>query len=161
MPSGWYNNGLMKCLDGTIDLDAANQCKLMLIKTTYTFDGTTQDENVISTSLTAAEITGVSGYVGGFNGAGRKAMTMTIQANDTVAPGRVEIAIPDQSWTALGAGDTIGGVALVREVTADSDSIPIAFWDVANTITNGGNIDLDFATLGAGGNLQIACTILA
>jgi hypothetical protein len=157
----------MKCLDGTIDLDTAT-IKVMLIKTsgTYTLNASTQDENAVNTGLTAAEIV-TSGYVGGFGGAGRKTVTVSMQANDSSSPNRVEIAFtPDPTtWTALGSPttDTIGGVALIyvpAGATSDADLIPIAFWDLATEVTtNGGDISIDWATLAAGGNLQINCSL--
>ena len=76
----------------------------------------------------------------------------------STANNRVEIAIADLTWTSLGGAtnQTINGVTLIKEGGAnDTTSIPLANFDLTNTITNGGNVTLDFATLGAGGNIQI------
>src|SRR5688572_25162730 len=100
--TGWYTDGLRKVTIGTIDMDTST-LKVMLLKTSYTFD---RDHTAVS-SLT--EITGVSGYTGGFAGAGRKTATVTTQSNNT--DNRAEYAIADLTWTALAAGDTIGSAA--------------------------------------------------
>lgn len=145
MATRWYGPGLLAVLNGTIDIDTT-ALKVMLLKSTYTFD---PDHQFVS-SLT--EISGVSGYTGGFNGAGRKSATVT--ADYKTASDRVDIAVADLTWTALGTGDTIGGAALIREITNDAASLAIAFFDFTDLPTNGSDVTLDFATLAAGGNLE-------
>src|SRR5690554_2690070 len=116
MASGWYTTGLLKILDGTIDLDT-DTVKVMLVKSTYTFN---PDQDLIddgSADDLASHEVDASGYTGGFGGAGRKTVTVTMQSNDT--DNRVDIAIADLTWTTLGTGNTIGGAALVREITND------------------------------------------
>jgi hypothetical protein len=148
MASGAYQNGISKILDGTIDLDTA-VLKIMLLKSTYTYD---PDHAAVS-SLT--EITGVANYTGGFGGAGRKTATVAISLDNT--NNKVIVTFTDLTWTALGTGDTIGGAALVREITNDAGSIPVVFFDFTDIPTNGGDVTLDFAAAGAnGGNLQFA-----
>ena len=151
MASGWYTQGLLKIADGTIDLDTS-VVKVMLVKAAYTFD---KSHSQVST-ISAHEIVATN-YTGGFNGAGRKTVSITMQKND--GAGRLDIAIGDVTYTALGGAvnDTPAAVVVIFETGgADSSSIPIAYLDHDNTPTNGGNITLDMATLGAGGNLQIA-----
>jgi hypothetical protein len=155
MASGWFTNGLLKLLDGTIDIDTST-LKVMLIDSTYTLDPDQDNVDITGTSdLAAKEISGASGYTGGYAGSGRKTATITLQQNDS--SNRVDIAIADLTWTSLGTGATIGGAALIYETGgADTSAIPIAFWDTTDTPTNGGNVTLDFAALASGGNLQIA-----
>lgn len=156
MASGWYSTGLKKCLDGTIALGTTS-LKIMLVSSTYSFDpdtdtlddGTSGDPN--SKELVATN------YTGGYGGAGRKSTTVTLQTNDT--SNRVDIALSNVTWTALGGAtnDTIGGVILVYETGgSDSTSIPIAFFDLTDTPTNGSDITLSMTSLGSGGNLRIA-----
>jgi hypothetical protein len=149
MASGAYQTGISKILDGTIDLDTT-ALKVMLLKSSYTYNA---DHNDVG-DLT--EISGVSGYTAGFNGAGRKAATVAISIDNT--NNKVICTFTDLTWTALGTGDTIGGAALIREITNDAASIPIVFFDFTDTPTNGGDFTLDFAAAGDnGGNLQFAC----
>ena len=157
MASGWFSQGLLRTLDGTIDLDTST-LKLMLVDTGYTYD---PDHEVVdpgtndAADLSHNEVVATN-YTGGFGGAGRKTAVVTMQKSN--ASNRVEIAIGDLTWTSLGGAtnDTVGGSALIREITNDTQSIPIGFFDVTDTPTNGGNVTLDFAALAAGGNMQIA-----
>lgn len=158
MGAGLYTYGWMKVLDGTIDLDTTT-LKMMIhtTATTYTYDA---DHTAVAAGgandLDDAEAN-VTNYTRGWGGAGRKTATVTLQANNT--NNRVDIAIGDLTWTSLGgaSNQTINGATLIREGGAsDTDSIPLANFDLANTITNGGDVTLDFATLGAGGNIQIS-----
>lgn len=154
MASFFYTTGLKECLDGTIDLDT-NTIKLLLVTSSYTPN---KDDLVVdaggANDVVDHEIN-VTGYTRGWGGAGRKTATITISANLT--NDRVDIAIGDLTWTALGTGATIAGAVLVKEGGAnDTTSRLIAYFDVTDTPTNGGDITLDFATMGAGGNLQIA-----
>jgi hypothetical protein len=159
MASGWYNNGV-DALFATENIAGGSPAvfKIMPVKTSYVFSATTQDEDVLTNSA-ANEIVATT-YVGGHAGSGRKTTTVTHQNNDTTDPGRVEIACSNVTWTALGGAtnDTIHGFVLFIEKASDATSIPICFFDTTDTTTNGGNIDLTFAALGAGGNLQVSCT---
>jgi hypothetical protein len=156
--SGLYTYGWMKVLDGTIDIDTT-VLKLMIhtTATTYTYDA---DHTAVDAGgaddLVDAEAN-VTNYARGWGGSGRKTATITLQANNT--DNRVDIAIGDLTWSALGgaANQTINGATLIKEGGSDdTTSIPLANFDLPNTITNGGDMTLDFATLGAGGNIQVS-----
>ena len=147
---GFYETGLYRILT---DLNlTSTTLKCMLLKTTAAWN---PDEAVVGTSLTAAELS-CTNYTVAYGGAGRKACTITGNANAT--DNRADFAVADQTWTTLGgaSNDTIGAAALIYEDTSDAVSVPIVFWDVTNTPTNGGNITLDHPTLVAGGSLQIS-----
>lgn len=154
MASHFYTTGLKECLDGTIDLDT-DTIKLMLVTASYTPN---KDDLVVDAGGANDPVDheiSVSGYTPGWGGAGRKTVTVTISANLT--NDRVDIAINDQTWTSLGSGATIAGAILIKEGGAnDTTSRLIAYFDVTDTATNGGDITLDFADIGSGGNLQIA-----
>jgi len=154
MASHWYNTALKEFLDGTMDIDTTT-LKIMLVKSGYTPD---KGDDVVdaggANDAVDHELT-VSGYTGGYGGAGRKTATVTLQANDT--DDRVDIAIADLTWTALATGETIAGAILIKEGGAnDTTSRLIAYFDVTDTPTNGGDITLDFNSLGSGGNLRIS-----
>ena len=155
MASFWYNLGLKEVMDGTtIDIDG-DTLKIMLVKSGYTAN---QDDDVVdaggANDAVDHELT-VSGYTPGYGGAGRKTATITIGANDT--DNRVDIAIADLTWTALATGETIAAAILIKEGGAnDTTSRLIAYFDVTDTPTNGGDITLDFLALGSGGNLRVS-----
>jgi len=158
MASGWYTKGLRECIDGTIDLDT-DTLKLMLVNASYAFDA---DHEVVDNAADDAtdpsfnEITATN-YTAGWGGAGRKTPTITMQENDT--QNRVEAALDDQTWSSIGGAtnDTIHGALLVKEGGSDdTTSRLIAFFDITDKTTNGTDFLLNFATLAAGGNMQIA-----
>jgi hypothetical protein len=137
MASGVYTNGIESVLNGGIDLDTTS-LKVMLVASSYTYD---PDHDFVDD---ITELSSVTNYTGGFNGAGRKAATVTI--TEQTANNRVVVILGDLTWTALGGASngTIGGAALIREITNDAASIPIAFFDVTDTPTNGSDVTLDF-----------------
>lgn len=151
-----YNKGWEEVINGVIDIDT-DTLKMMLIGTGVTYTPNKDDELVDAggaNDLIDAELNGVSGYTRGWGGAGRKTVTVTLQANDT--NDRVDIAIADLTWTALGAGDTIAYAVLIKEGGSDdTTSRPIACFDVTDTPTNGSDVTLDFLALGSGGNIRL------
>lgn len=160
MASGVYNNFLFRVFDRTIDV-TADTFKVMPVKSTYTLDATTQDEDVL-TNAASHEIVATN-YTGGHGGSGRKTCAVTFQRNDTNDPGRLEVAFADVQWTSpnLGgaANDTLSGYVVFCEKASDAASIPVCFFETANVTTDGATpITVDFAALGSGGNLQITCT---
>lgn len=141
MASAWFNKGKFHILGGTINL-TSDTIKVMLVKTSYTFD---VDHNFIS-DVSTHEL-GVSGYTAGFGGAGRKTLaSKTFTEDDTNDLAYFDAL--DITWTSLGAGETIGGAILVKEVTVDGDSPVIAFMDLSDTATNGGDITVAWNALG-------------
>jgi hypothetical protein len=156
MASGFYNSALYDTNRANIDLDG-DTLKLGLTGTAaggYTYNPDHVFLEEAANDVNEEELAGVSGYTGGFAGAGRKTVTITGQANNT--NNRADFAIADLTWTALGTGDTIDTAFLCKEITNDAGSKLIASFDLTNTPTNGGDITLDFLALGSGGNLRFA-----
>jgi hypothetical protein len=146
MATHWYGKGVLKIVNGSIDLDT-DTLKVMLVNDSYTSD---KDHEFVS-SVSSNEIS-VSGYSGGFNGAGRKTATVATQYNAT--SDRVEVVINDITWSSLQSGATIGAAILIKEVTNDAASPVIAIWDfTTNVATNGGDFTMDFN--GTTGNLYL------
>lgn len=141
MASGVYNNGKANIANGTIDL-IADTIKVMLVSSAYTFD---PDHDFVS-SINANEVS-VTGYVGGFGGAGRKTLAGKTVTKDNVND-RAVFDANDVSWTGLGAGATLGGAVVLKEITNDGASIPICFMDPADLPTNGSDINLVFDATG-------------
>jgi hypothetical protein len=117
--------------------------KIALVDSTY---APSPDDQFVddgsANDVTSHEIS-VTGYTGGFGGSGRKSLAgKSITADLT--NDRAEFDATDVTWTALGTGATIGGAVLIKERTADTDSQVIAFFDLTNTPTNGGDVTLSF-----------------
>lgn len=156
MAAGAYSAGVKNVINGTIDLDTT-ALKVMLENSTYVYD---PDHPFVSAGATTANITTneivATNYTGAFNGAGRKAATVTI--TEQTASNRVVTIITDLTWTALGGATnaTVQAAILIREITNDAASIPIVFMDFSggNVTTNGSDFTVDFD--GTNGNLRWA-----
>ena len=116
--------------------------KVMLLSTAVPY--TPDADHRFVASVVASE-TSVSGYTGGFAGAGRKTLaSITLAADD--ANDRALLDAADITWTALGAGQTLAYAVLFKELTSDALSPLIALFDFTDTPTNGGDITLVWST---------------
>lgn len=150
MASGWFTKAFSG-LNGAIDLDS-DTLKIMLIQSGYTYDPDQTDV----TTLAASEAT-CTGYTGGFGGAGRKVATVTSQQNNT--QNEWDWAIANLTWTGLGGAvnNTLIGAAIIKEVTNDAGSFPVAYFEFSSSFTtNGSDVTLSFLALASRGNLRIA-----
>lgn len=156
MASGLYSEGALGLQEHTIDL-TSDVLKLMLVDDTYAYDPDHTFVDDGTANDPASHEISCTNYTGGFAGSGRKDVTGTLTQQYNATDNRTEIAVPDQTWTALGgvSNDTIGGAILYVHDTNDGASRLIAFFDLADTVTNGGDIVLDFLSLGAGGNIRL------
>lgn len=132
-----YNAAARDIADGTIDL-VADTIKVMLVTSSYSAD---RDDTSV-TAAAAAEIS-VSGYTAGYGNAGRKTLGSKAFATDN-ANDRVEWSAANVTWTALGAGATIAAAVVIKEITNDAGSRPIAYLDVSDLPTNGSDVTLTF-----------------
>jgi hypothetical protein len=124
---------------GDANLDAAD-LRVLLLKTT----APTVDTNFVS-DIVANEIT-----VGGYARQTLAGETVTEDdANDFAY-----LDATDPVFTALVAGETIIGAVLFRHTGADGTAPVYAFYDTADTPTNGGDITIQFATPANGGALK-------
>ena len=161
MATFWYNSALSGLVDRTLDLTAGT-FKLLLVTPTYTPN---RDHTVVNNGSGTGSASNPRGcelnqeaacdnYV-------RKSVTLSsavVNAND-----RVNVALTDASWTALGGvnNQTVRRAILFKDLGGLDTSNPlIACFDIdgpggTGITTNGGDLDLDAATLGAGGNLRI------
>lgn len=147
MAAGAYSKGVLNILNGTIDLDTT-ALKQMLLQSGYTYD----PDHASLTTPAVNEAT-ATGYTGGFAGAGRKSATITL--TEQTANNRVVTIITDTTWTALGGttNNTLLASVLIREVTNDAASIPIAYLEFAATLpTNGSDVLVDYD--GTNGNIR-------
>jgi len=157
MASLVHQSGLAKLLGMTAAISyLSDTIKVMLLGTgtAYTPNKDTDflDEGGAN-DIHDAEIS-TTNYTGGFGGGGRKTLaSKTISANDT--SDRVEIDAADVTWTALGppsGGPTLAAAEIIKEVTDDTLSVCICYQDFTDTVVNGGDVTLQFAS---GGFLQI------
>jgi hypothetical protein len=128
-----------------IDL-ISDTLKVLLIGTGVPY--TPNPDHRFVSSVAASEIA-VTGYTGGFGGAGRKTLaSRTLSADDTNDWGIFDAA--DLSWTTLGVGATVGGAVLFKELTSDALSPLIAYFALTDTPTNGGDLFLIFSSSPSG-----------
>lgn len=145
MASFTYNIGSKSIADRTVDF-LADTIEVVFTKSSYT-----PNKDDVNGTPAASEITGVSGYTGGFGGAGRKVLATKTITNDTANDRTVFDAADPSSYGALGAGDTIGGAVIQKKGSAsDATAVPLFFIDLVDTPTNGAVVALVFDALGIG-----------
>lgn len=147
MANGVYNKCKAQIANGGTDLDTSD-LRLMLVKSTYTFNA---DHNFIDNAGAGdpidEEIT-VGGYA-------RVALTTkTVTQDDTNDFAYLDA--DDVVFTSLVAGQTIGGAILFRQTGVDTTAPVLAFYDLTDTATNGGNVTVQWATPANGGVLKLA-----
>ncbi|MFZ9394214.1 MAG: hypothetical protein ACO277_08180 [Ilumatobacteraceae bacterium] len=143
MASFVYNKAAQEMADGTIDL-LTDTIKTMLVTSQYSAARTDLVvDNGGANDPVDAEIN-VTGYTRGWNGAGRKTLASKAVVVDQ-ANNRAEFSAGNLTWTSLGTGATIAAMVLIKEgVSNDTTSRLIAYLDVTDTPTNGGNIAFTF-----------------
>lgn len=147
MPNLVYNIGKEQIANGAIDLDTST-IKVLLTKSTYVAnadhgaidDGSADDPQ-------SHEIS-VAGY------SRQTLATRTVTKDNT--NDRAYLDADDATFASLASGQTIGGAIIFKDTGADNTSIPIAFFDLTDTPTNGGNIVVQWAAGASGGILTLA-----
>ena len=138
MASRGYNAGQLALQNGTVNF-LTDVIEVVLLKSSYVHD----PDHTAGTPA-ASEITGVAGYVGGFGGAGRKALAGKSIAKDD-ATDRINYMASNPSQYTLGTGDTAGGSLIQKKGSAsDATAVPLWFLDITDFPTNGGTFDLSF-----------------
>lgn len=145
MASLVYNIAKKEVMDGTLNLNT-DTLKVMLVNATYTPNA---DDDVVdaggANDAVDAEIAATN-YVGGWGGSGRKTLSNKVFQEDD-ANDRAELHADNITWTALGGAqnDTIVGAVIVKEgVSDDTTSRLIAYIDLADTTTNGGDFTIQW-----------------
>lgn len=140
MASGFTQKGKLEIAQQNLDLVNEASLKLVLVDDGYVHDNTRDLVDDGSVDDVASHEISVTGYTGGFGGAGRRVPANRVLNRDD--PGEeIEFDFDDETWTSLGSGVTIGGVALIVEKTADTDSWVVAYDELSsNVATNGGDI---------------------
>ena len=127
MASNFYNNGLLKLLNGSINYTSDNVA-LLVVDNTYTFDRT--DEFV-------SDITGeVSGT--GYARMSLTSKTLTLNATTNT----VVFDSANVSMSAVTTSNAWAGAVIYDDTGVDSTSSLIGFLDMPETTTNGSNVTL-------------------
>lgn len=139
MSSRTYNAGSTALQNGTVAF-LTDTIELLLLKSTYTMS-----PNDVNGTPAASEITGVSGYTGGFGGAGRAVLGTKSITNDTTNNRTAYGAANPAAWT-LGTGDTIGGACVQKKGSAsDATAIPLFWLQLPSAVpTNGSQFSISF-----------------
>jgi hypothetical protein len=142
-----YNKGLEEIAKALSDLDGSD-LRVLLVKTTYTpdKDHLFVDDGSADDPL-SHEIT-VSGY-------SRQALaSKTVTRDDTNDFAYLDAA--DAVFAALASGQTVGGAILFRHTGTDTTAPLIAYYDLADTATNGSDITIEWNAPAGGGVLKLA-----
>lgn len=76
----------------------------------------------------------------GFSSIGSDQTLGTKTKTKNTTDDRIEFSAAAITWSAVAGGSTVGFICIYKFVTNDADSIPIAWIDVADTATNGGDL---------------------
>lgn len=148
MASNVYNRGRKEILKGNVPWETGT-FKVLLVGPGYVPN---KDHNYVS-DVVASELSGGSGYIGGFAGSGRKTLTTLAVVQDDTNDLAEATASPT-TWAAINAG-TIGYAIVYKPVTSDADSFLLACIDLPDTTTNGTDIAVNWAVAASGGIIYI------
>lgn len=144
MANGVYNRGKFLVATAGVNLSSAD-LRMLLVKSTYTFD---PDHNFVADVVAGAQEISVAGY------ARQTLLGKTVVEDD--ATDFAYLDATDPVFAALVAGQTIGGAVLFIHTGSDATAQVLAFYDLADTLTNGLDIGVVFATPALGGVLKLA-----
>ena len=138
MASLIYNNAKMLIGNGTLNWTSGTY-RIALVTSTYTPD---IDNHVYVSSITN-ELTG-----GNYVRKDTTNRTITVDsAND-----RADYKADNITWTAINAG-TVGAAILYKFNTNDADSQLIAYIDLTDTVTNGGDFTIKWEGQASNGRI--------
>jgi len=155
MPVGsfWYTKNVKNTLDRinyALDFDSDTTTMKMALSNVLHVPAKTTDEKVddAGTDDLADGEGGITGYTGGFGGAGRKVLVATTVAISGV---NVQFDANDLTWTAItSATNLLGQATLVKEITNDVSSPVLINLGFANVNPGGNDLTVQFAATGIG-----------
>ena len=121
--------------------------RMLLLRTTvaYTYDA---DDNFVADVLTGGVLeVSVAGY------ARQTLASVAVTENDTLD--RVEYEADQATFASLVAGQTIDAAVVFIQVTNDADSVLVSYYNLVDTPTNGGNVNIQFDGSDPGDFLRI------
>lgn len=143
-----YNYGKFLLANGSLNLLSDN-IAVLLVAGSYTGAAANNNANVVHEIVSHEITTGtVSGYA-------RQSLTSkTITEDDT--NDFAYLAAANVTFSTLGTGNTVTGVILFKQGANNNASPLIAYYDVTPTLTNGGDITIEWANSANGGVLKLA-----
>ena len=150
-----YNQGKFLLANGSLNLLTDNVA-LMLVANTYEASAAIAvltDANTVH-EIASHEIT--TATVSGYARVALTSKTVSETDDSSTSNGFAFFNAANVTFSSLGTGNTVGGCILFRQGTNNSDSPLIAFYDVVDTPTNGGDITIQWASAANGGVLKLA-----
>lgn len=142
-----YNIAKKMLVDGDLDLDAPADIRCMLFTDAGppAFD---PDEANITAVLVANTEVSVGGYA-------RQELAGEVTSQDD-ANNRADCSATKATFAALVDGETVAAALVYLHVGADGVNIPMCWYNVTDTATNGGNIEIRFDNVdGVGDYLRL------
>lgn len=146
MANAVYNKGLEELGKALTDLDGSD-LRVLLVQSSYTFNADHLFVDNGDANDPQSHEVSVSGY-------SRQTLANKVVTRDD-ANDFTYLDADDAVYTALVAGQTIGGAILFRHTGTDTTAPLIAFYDLVDTATNGGNVTVQWATPANGGVLKL------
>lgn len=141
MANAVYNRG--KYLIFTNAIGVASDLRVLLVKSSYTFDAT---HNVV-TDVSADEIS-AAGYA--------RAPLSNEAITEDDGNGFAYLDADDTVMGSIATGQTIGGAILYKYNASDASADLVAFYDMTDTPTNGAAITVQWAAPASGGVLKLS-----
>lgn len=144
MANNMYNQGNLLIMNGSVDL-LADTIKIMLVTSTYVPNKDSQfiDEGGASDAVDA-RVAGTTDQTLG---------SKAIAKDDTSDHASFDAA--DPTYTAVTSGATVAGAIVYKDTGTPTTSPKLAFLDLPDTPTNGGDITIQFATPANGGVFRL------
>ena len=149
-----YNYGTLLFANSSLNILADNVA-MLLVTPDYFLSGTIEslaDANTVA-DIASYELTAAS--VAGYQRLPLASKLMVRVPDGSVSNGYVYLQAANLNFTALGVGNTVGGAVLIKDTGDNATSPLLGFYYIPPTLTNGGDIGLNWANNTSGGALKI------
>lgn len=149
-----YNYGTLLFANSSLNILADNIAMLLVTPDYF-------QSNTIAALADATSVADIAAYelttasVSGYQRLPLASKLMLRVPDGSVSNGYVYLQAANLSFTALGAGNTVGGAVLIKDTGNDATSPLLGFYYIPPTLTNGGDIGLNWANNTSGGALKI------
>ena len=150
-----YNYGKFLLANGSLNLLTDN-IALLLVTPGYEASNTIANLADANTMHEIASYELTTGTVSGYARYALASKSVSETDDGSSSNGFAFFKASNVTFSSLGTGNTVGGCILIRQ-GADNNACPlIAFYDVVDTPTNGGDITIQWASDANGGVLKLA-----
>ena len=150
-----YNYGKFLPANGSLNLLTDN-IALLLVTPGYEASNTVANLADANTMHEIASYELTTGTVSGYARYALASKSVSETDDGSSSNGFAFFKASNVTFSSLGTGNTVGGCILIRQ-GADNNACPlIAFYDVVDTPTNGGDITIQWASDANGGVLKLA-----